>query len=386
MLAAGPSAVLCSRTVVADRARPVDGMVAVRLDPFGEGHVRQWLDVWNAANSPIPAEAVLAHTELAAQPLLLLLLALYHAEGHPLRRDDQPLDQAELYERLLTRFAEREVRKLGAGLPNLDYQRALDRELLRLSVVAFGMFNRRRQWVSAAEVDTDLAVLLDPQESQPTMGMRAPVTAAEDVIGKFFFIHRAQAVRGDQRLTTYEFLHATFGEYLIARLVARELDDLVATAELEAVRTRQAPLDDAFPHALLSFAPLTMRYTTVLPKSTPRGAAPASAFDAAAVVAVFLPQSTDGTARQPVRRVPAGHRLGTRPARGLLSQPVVAHRAGQRRSQRRGATPRPTGSDPGLVQDQFTVAGATAARRLAAAQRPAHDHSRLGRRTSQPSR
>jgi hypothetical protein len=267
MLAAGPSAVLCSRTVVADRARPVDGMVAVRLDPFGEGHVRQWLDVWNAANSPIPAEAVLAHTELAAQPLLLLLLALYHAEGHPLRRDDQPLDQAELYERLLTRFAEREVRKLGAGLPNLDYQRALDRELLRLSVVAFGMFNRRRQWVSAAEVDTDLAVLLDPQESQPTMGMRAPVTAAEDVIGKFFFIHRAQAVRGDQRLTTYEFLHATFGEYLIARLVARELDDLVATAELEAVRTRQAPLDDAFPHALLSFAPLTMRYTTVLPKT-----------------------------------------------------------------------------------------------------------------------
>lgn len=255
--------VVTSRTVVADRARPVAGMVTVRLEPFSEGHVRRWLDVWNASNPPIPAEAVLAHSELAAQPLLLLLLALYHADGQPLRRDDQPLDQAELYERLLTRFAEREVRKLGARLPAQDYQRAVDRELLRLSVVAFAMFNRRRQWVSAAEVDTDLAILLDPPDNQPATGMRAPVTAAEDVIGKFFFIHRAQALRGDQRLTTYEFLHATFGEYLIARLVSRELDDLIATAELEAARIRQVRIDDAFAHALLSFAPLTMRYTTM---------------------------------------------------------------------------------------------------------------------------
>ncbi|AEK41444.1 hypothetical protein RAM_14780 [Amycolatopsis mediterranei S699] len=255
--------VVTSRTVVADRARPVAGMVTIRLEPFDDGQVRRWLDVWNTVNRPIPAEAVLAHSELAAQPLLLLLLALYHADGQPLHSDDQPLGQAELYERLLSRFAEREVGKLGAGLPAEDHQRAVDRELLRLSVVAFAMFNRRQQWVSAAEVDTDLAILLEAAESRPAPGLRAPLTAGEDVIGKFFFIHRAQARRGDQRLTTYEFLHATFGEYLIARLVARELDDLVATAELGAVRTRKAFIDDAFPYALLSFAPLTMRHTAV---------------------------------------------------------------------------------------------------------------------------
>ncbi len=252
-----------SRTVVADRARPVAGMVTVRLEPFDDGQVRRWLDVWNAVNPPIPAEAVLAHIELAAQPLLLLLLALYHADGQPLRSEDQPLDQAELYERLLSRFAEREVHKLDPKLPAHDYRRAVDRELLRLSVVAFAMFNRRRQWVSAAEVDNDLAILLEAGESRTAPGLHAPLTAGEDVIGKFFFIHRARARRGGQRLTTYEFLHATFGEYLIARLVAKELDDLIATAELGAVRTRKALIDDAFPHALLSFAPLTMRYTAV---------------------------------------------------------------------------------------------------------------------------
>ncbi|HET9255483.1 MAG TPA: hypothetical protein VFO16_09805, partial [Pseudonocardiaceae bacterium] len=82
-------------------------------------------------------------------------------------------------------------------------------------------------------------------------------------IGRFFVIHDAQATRDSTRLKTYEFLHATFGEYLIARLVTRELADLVDTATRSATRSRPAPPDDAFLHALLSFAPLTLRGTVV---------------------------------------------------------------------------------------------------------------------------
>jgi hypothetical protein len=47
--------------------------------------------------------------------------------------------------------------------------------------------------------------------------MRAPLTASETVIGRFFFVHEARTIRDNQRLRTYEFLHATFAEYLIGR-------------------------------------------------------------------------------------------------------------------------------------------------------------------------
>ena len=84
------------------------------------------------------------------------------------------------------------------------------------------------------------------------------------MVGRFFFIHEAQATRDDTRLHTYEFLHATFGEYLIARLVTRELEDLADAAQFAADRNRPEPAaDDAFLRALLSYMPLTMRGTIV---------------------------------------------------------------------------------------------------------------------------
>ncbi len=137
--------------------------------------------------------------------------------------------------------------------------------LLRLSVVAFAMFNRGHQWATEAELDADLPALLgEPgNRERAASGLRADLTAAEIVIGRFFFIHEAQATRDSTRLKTYEFLHTTFGEYLIGRLVTRELNYLAETAARSTTRSRPALFDDAFLHALLSFAPLTMRGTIV---------------------------------------------------------------------------------------------------------------------------
>lgn len=263
-----------SRTAVADRARAAPGMVAVRLEPFRDNQIAQWLTAWNTVNAagfaarnvrPLSIESVLAHVELASQPLLLLMLALYDADGNSLQRDDATLRQAELYERLLIRFAEREVRKTSAGLSAAQFEQEVDRELLRLSVVAFAMFNRGRQWVTEAELDADLpALLAEPGNRQrPTSGLRAQLTAAEVVIGRFFFVHEAQATRDATTLRTYEFLHPTFGEYLIGRLVTRELNYLADISERSTTRSRLAPLDDSFVHALLSFAPLSSRDTIV---------------------------------------------------------------------------------------------------------------------------
>lgn len=248
-------------------------MVTVRLEPFGTTQITRWCKVWNAANSdwlrsrsllPLSTASLQTHRELACQPLLLLMLALYDANDNALQGDGTQFETADLYERLLRQFAEREVNKTGAALPQQQRAQAVDRELLRLSVVALAMFNRHRQWVTEAELDADLTALLgEPGAHRTTPGLRAELTAAQVVIGRFFFVHQSQAIRDDTRLRTYEFLHATFGEYLIARLVVRELAELAAAAELNATRSRPAPTDDAFLHALLSFAPLTTRGTVV---------------------------------------------------------------------------------------------------------------------------
>ncbi|MFD1045723.1 hypothetical protein ACFQ1S_09165, partial [Kibdelosporangium lantanae] len=250
------------------------GTVAIRLEPFREEQITQWVRTWTTHNGPIRMFAqTTTYPELARQPLLLLMLALFDATGSELQRDDGSFRELDLYEGLLTQFAEREVRKDSPELSDEQCASAVDQELLRLSVVALAMSNRRRQWVTAAELDTDLAVLLGTSEPRSS-GMRAALTDGQMVVGRFFFIHQAQAVRDDERLTTYEFLHATFGEYLVARLVARELRDLVTTAQLNRTRTRPTTVEDEFLHALLSFASLTLRKTTLsfleelLPEST----------------------------------------------------------------------------------------------------------------------
>jgi hypothetical protein len=262
--------IITSRTAVADRVRiPVDGAVAVRLEPFVQEQISRWLAIWNDCNAtylarrglqPLPADVVLRQLVLASQPLLLLMLALYDADDNTLQRHPAGLGEADLYERILIRFAEREIHKALPGIDAEPLHAAAEQELLRLSVAAFAMFNRGRQWVTDEELSADLAALLGAGDTrQSVTSFHAASTPAQLLVGRFFFIHQAQAVRNDTPLTTCEFLHATFGEFLSARLILRELGDLAAVAT---ARSRQAA-DDGFLRALLSFAPLTTRGTII---------------------------------------------------------------------------------------------------------------------------
>lgn len=104
-----------SRIVVADRTRFPRNTAVIRLEPFTDDQIVQWLTVWNRHNArphPLTLDVVLAHRELAEQPLLLLLLALYDG---PL---GAALDRTELYERLFTSFFERQLGKFDTGLPS----------------------------------------------------------------------------------------------------------------------------------------------------------------------------------------------------------------------------------------------------------------------------
>ncbi|MER5509963.1 hypothetical protein ABT052_32205 [Streptomyces sp. NPDC002766] len=241
------AAIVTSRTVVADQTRFRDGTVVIRLEPFDTPRIERWVDTWNRANGhmhrPLRRDLRVLHPDLAPQPLLLLMLALYHTvEKGPVLDDAQPMSRVALYERLMELFVRRQIRKLEPKLPPGELAERVEDELDLLSVIACAMFNRGRQGVSAEEADHDLGFLraLDRRASNPE---------ARLIFGRFFFIHEAKAIYedgSDQRW--YEFLHATFGEYLVARKLARTLS-----------HCPDRGAQDGLLFALLSFAPLTDR-------------------------------------------------------------------------------------------------------------------------------
>ncbi|MFG2131599.1 NACHT domain-containing protein [Streptomyces sp. NPDC048751] len=244
--------IVTSRTVVADRADIPSNSTVVRLEPFDEPEIARWLTVWNATNSayfdrqglrPLTPEVVLPHRELASQPLLLLMLALYDAVDNTLHGSrDESISRTQLYDRLLNEFVRRQVEKDGP-LPPAEAGTAVERELHRLSVIALSMFHRGAQAINGEDAARDLRAL----------GASAPGEADDGsglLFGRFFFVHEAQAVVTEERLRSYEFMHATFGEHLAARLIEGALRNLAES---------HAPWDDGELYALLSFAPLTDR-------------------------------------------------------------------------------------------------------------------------------
>jgi hypothetical protein len=129
----------------------------------------------------------------------------------------------------------------------------------RLAIAALAMFNRGRQDISEDELGEDLKAL-----AEHLMGRSHPVEAGQRVIGEFFFVHAPEArmtAHDGKTRRRYEFLHATFGEYLVASRVMAELGDVAARA-FAGRRGPSAPEDDLL-FALLSHQPLAARASTL---------------------------------------------------------------------------------------------------------------------------
>lgn len=242
--------VVTSRTLVADRVRVPRGTPVLKLEEFDEDQIREWLRIWNEVNGdvrPVTPESVLAQPKLAAQPLLLLMLTLYFADPAATSADAD-LSTKDLYQRLFDTYARREVTKqAGRVLSENELDEVVDTQLSRLSVAALGMFNRGRQSITEAELSADLNALGEPA---PT-GQR--------VLGEFFFIHAPEAT-AEKVHRGYEFLHATFGEYLVATKVVEVLADI---AEGAFGRRRRHDPDDELLFALLSHQPLAIQRPTL---------------------------------------------------------------------------------------------------------------------------
>lgn len=207
--------IVTSRTVVADRVQVPHGTPVVMLEKFSDYQITQWVTAWEDANAEdIAAGRVgdlgpgtaLTHRSLTAQPLMLTMMAAYAAEGH-LELETLTTD---FYERLLRQFAARETAKTTPELPEQDVAMLAERELRCLSIAALGMFTRGRQYISDQELAADLAAWRVFQEN--------PLEAGRQLVTKFFSLHRS--AQGQQH---YAFLHAAFGDYLVARLITEEL-------------------------------------------------------------------------------------------------------------------------------------------------------------------
>jgi hypothetical protein len=274
--------VVTSRTVVADRVDIPRRTTVVKLDTFDKSDIAEWLSRWHEANGAAIASgkvralqlsAALQHPDLAHQPLLLLMLALYAADP-TLPPLDAGLSTADLYQRLLEGFARREVVKsIGHNTRDSDLDQRVQDHLDRLAVAALAMFNRGRQDISEEEVGADLGAL-----DEKLMGRSRPAEAGQRIIGEFFFVHAAEAhplsalneagsihpsrTSGRQvPYRRYEFLHATFGEYLVSSRVMTELVEVAEKAF--AGRRGLTDPDDDMLFALLSHQPLAGRRSTL---------------------------------------------------------------------------------------------------------------------------
>jgi len=264
--------IVTSRIVVADRVAIPPGTPVVKLDAFTDDDVRDWLSRWNGENvtgassgtfRALLPEVALRYGDLARQPLLLLMFAVYTADP-VVPALDAGLPTADLYQRLLDEFAMREARKaLGRDArPDELHQYAQD-HLDRLAIAALAMFNRGRQAASEDEVGTDLKAI-----NERLMTRKREDEAGQRVVGEFFFIHAAESRSisshpgGSSRSTrrNYEFIHATFGEYLVARYIVTELIEVART--FAGRRRTSSPADDLL-FALLSHQPLAARRSTL---------------------------------------------------------------------------------------------------------------------------
>jgi hypothetical protein len=168
----------------------------------------------------------------------------------PLNRDNPnqlrkswSIDRTELYNSLIRQFILRErCKQRGFSdrkQKEIDYE--INWEMLRLRVVALGMYNRSKTHIFARELDEDLAFFQLHREQSVTKGR--VLSQAEMLLGSFFFIHKSKALHRSRRemevqeSTAFEFLHNTFNEFLIA-------DYLLRSTMQEVKRLRKAEVDE----------------------------------------------------------------------------------------------------------------------------------------------
>ncbi|HZF61419.1 MAG TPA: ATP-binding protein [Desulfovibrio sp.] len=242
--------IITSRVTLIDKAAVPVGSTIIRLLEFDRSQRECWSKIWNTANSnyfrdaniekfTLPSEKEVGAEKilnLAGQPLLLLMLALYDSHGNQLRAI-KGLDRTKLYDSLLRRFVERErgKEKNFTDANPKEREKSLLKEMQRLGVAALGMYNRRKVHILSTELDEDLAFFKLERTVSRSAGKY--LSQADLLLGSFFFVHKSKAMHlsgaedTHEETAAFEFLHNTFGEFLTADFIIRR-----AVAQVQTLR------------------------------------------------------------------------------------------------------------------------------------------------------
>lgn len=231
--------IVTSRITLIDKARIPINSTILRLMEFNAEQRQTWIDIWNNINVDYFTSSHIkpfslpskergkknSIIELAEQPLLLLMLALYDSEANELAKTSN-IKRTELYDNLLRRFVRRERGRYVPGFadktPN-EQEIIIDQEMNRLGVVAIGMYNRKGVVILSRQLEKDLDTFSARRDDgSPKLHT---LKESESVLGGFFFIHKSIAkdndAHSDNSESAYEFLHNTFGEFLAADFILR---------------------------------------------------------------------------------------------------------------------------------------------------------------------
>ena len=261
--------IVTSRIVLIDKVEIPSGSVVIRLKPFDKDRIDKWCEVWNNENEAyfqskglekFVVEEESKAWELAGEPLLLLMLALFDTKDNALRKH-QNLQATELYGSLIRDFVEREKKKdpeFEKGEAKIR-KKVIEKEIERIAVVAIGMFNRNALHITAGQLEKDLGLLC---------GLKAEseLKDSEQLLGSFFFIHdsatRSADIQEKDKLRAYTFLHNTFGEFLAAHYIVIQLYNILDDLQrhVEKYENKHFSLKDRLGwYACLSYAPLFRR-------------------------------------------------------------------------------------------------------------------------------
>lgn len=243
--------IVTSRETLIDKADIPVGSLVMKLLEFDEKQKVKWIDIWNAHNHDILAEEGIEDfclpennkdiEKLSGQPLLLLMLAIYDAnfelKANSLTKQtdqDDAFNRTTLYNELIRRFVRRELRKgpKGGGIAfdeadSNEQEVMVNEEMKKLGIAALGMFEREKLSLTVDELDHDLEYMEVKNIPYNQLG-RKMLKNAEMVFGSFFFIHQSRVENEEEtKDATFEFLHKTFYEFLVADLVLFFLLDAV---------------------------------------------------------------------------------------------------------------------------------------------------------------
>jgi hypothetical protein len=265
-------AIVTSRISLIDKAVIPKHATIIRLLEFNQQRQSEWIARWNNANSIYFEQAHVERftlpqdneniNKLAEQPLLLMMLAIYDSVGNPLFHI-KDINQSLLYNELLRRFIERELKKdekVTRSWQKEELDKAIDHEMERLGVAATGMFNRRRLDIKKEDLGADLKFFDLEKNSLVIEGHQFSsrgvydLPPAEKMFGSFFFqqltaVHKSTEPGTVHKPTeqesdiAYEFLHNTFGEFLTADFILRKiLEETAAIHQLTGKRVFRSTL------------------------------------------------------------------------------------------------------------------------------------------------